>query len=110
MAEIYTGRAENVRTNRRGVEFDVVVDDGQGKEVFRRTQWISTGVLTSVEAVDAVKNVVERFTQEMWAHIEGGKEAINGKASLEAYRATCDHFVPRNARPNPTTGRGVEIQ
>ena len=68
LGETYTGQAENVQTNDRGITFTVVVKDGSGVEVLRRDQWVSTGVMTGTQAVDAVKNVVDRMTQEMWAH------------------------------------------
>lgn len=101
----YTGKAENVSTNDRGVTFTVVVTDCEAKEVLRRDQWVSTGVMTGQQAVDAVKNVVDKMTQEMWAHKEGAKEVLQSRSFLEAYSAKCSAFSDPQTRPNPQDAR-----
>lgn len=97
----YTGRAENVGTNERGVTFTVVVIDCEAKEVLRRDQFVSTGSMTGVVAVDAVKKQVELMTQEIWAHVEGAKEAISEKTEIEGYSAKCSSFVALDKRAKP---------
>ena len=82
----------------------VIVEDNDGKEVLRRKQWISTGVMTGLTAKEGVKRVVERMTMDMWAHLEGTKEAMTYKTEVEKYRATCDHFVETKDRPTPQGG------
>ena len=104
-AETYTGRAENVQATERGLSFTVVVVDGSGKEVLRRDQWVSTGVMEAQGAVNAVLNVVDRMTQDMWAHIEGAEEAVKSKTTIEAYRSTCSVFTDPTTRPNPQDTR-----
>lgn len=107
MSEKYTGKALNVKTNERGLEFDVVITKSNGEEVLRRKQWVSTGVMTAVQAKDAVLNVVERMTQDIWAHFEGAKEAILDKERIEAFKATCEVFVPTKDRVSPQSTRGT---
>jgi len=98
-AETYTGRAENIRTNERGIAFTVVVKNEQGTEVLRREQWVSSGVMEAIKLKDAIKNVVERMTQEMWAHKEEAEEFMkNHKAEIENYKASCSEFVPPELR------------
>lgn len=104
-AETYTGKAENVRQNERGIAFTVVVVDSQGKEVLRREQWVSTGVMTGLETISAIKNVVDRMTQEVYAHIEGAKQVLTKKTELEVYRASCNTYVPPELRPSPADTR-----
>ena len=93
-AETYTGRAENVETNDRGLAFTVVVEDSRRVEVLRRDQWISAGVFPPEEIKDEVKRVVKRMTQDTWAHIEGGKQALRDKTEIENYRVDVSSYVP----------------
>ena len=109
MAETYTGRAEKVTTNERGVTFEVVIENSQGKEIFRRSQWISTGVMTGVDAKEGIKRVVTRMTQALWAHLEGAKEAVTYKGEVEGFRSSCDSFIPTKERPNAQPGMGQQI-
>ena len=94
-AETYTGTAENIRENNRGVVFEVVVKNEAGEEVLRREQWVSTGVFTPVAVKEEIKKVVERMTQDMWAHKEGAEEFLKTyKTEIENYNITCSTFVP----------------
>jgi len=101
-AETYTGRAENVKTNDRGIEFVVVVENSKKEEVLRRGQWLSTGVYAPDKVKEAVKKVVEKMTIEIWAHIEGAKQAIVDKEEIENYRVECSTYVPTTERPSPS--------
>lgn len=104
-AETYTGRAEGIRATDRGISFTIVITDSKNAEVLRREQWVSTGIMTGEEASQAIKNVVDRFTQEIYAHIEGGKIVEQDKTILENYRSTCNTFIVPELRPNPQTIR-----
>ena len=106
----YTGKAESVKANDRGIGFTVVVKDDRGIEVLRREQWVSTGVMTGTQAVNAIKNQVDRMTQEMYAHIEGTKEALLKKVELEAYNTSCDRFILPENRPSPQDTRIAPIE
>lgn len=107
--ETYKGKAENVATNERGVEFDVVVRDSNNVEVLRRKQWISTGTYSPENIKEAIKIVVERMTQEIWAHIEGAKQAIIDKEEIEAYSVDCSTYVPPSERPGLGSLRSAEV-
>ena len=106
----YTGKAESVKANDRGIGFTVVVKNDRGIEVLRREQWVSTGVMTGTQAVDAIKNQVDRMTQEMYAHKEGAKEVLSKKAELEAYSTSCDRFIAPESRPSPQDTRIAPIE
>ena len=102
----YTGQAIDIRQNDRGIAFTVVVKDGDGKEVLRRDQWVSAGVMTAIGLKDAIKNVVERMTMDMYAHTEGSKEFMtNYKTEVESFTARCGTFVPTTDRPNSQDDR-----
>ena len=72
--ETYKGKVDNVTKDDRGIKFDVVIYDSQNKELERFAQFVSAGVMTAAELKNAVKNVVDRMTQEFWAHTEGAEE------------------------------------
>lgn len=98
---IYTGKAENIQKNDRGITFEVVVRDEQGKELFRREQFVSGGVFDVKGVTDAVKNVVERMTQEVWAHREVSDEVFKKhKAELESFSVVINSYVPVDSRPD----------
>jgi hypothetical protein len=100
--EKYTGRAEDIRQNERGIAFTVVIEDSQGKELLRRDQWVSAGVMQAIDLKGAIKNIVDRMTQEIWAHTENSEDFMtNYKTEVEVYRATCNSFVVPENRPNP---------
>ena len=45
--------------------------------------------------VQEIKKVVERMTQDMWAHKEGAEEFLKTyKTEIENYNITCSTFVP----------------
>ena len=104
-SDTYTGKAENIKVTNRGVEFVVVVKDETGTEVLRRDQFVSTGARTGAEAKTAILNVVERFTQDMYAHVEGAKEVMASVAELRAYQSSCNVFVETKDRPSTGTPR-----
>ena len=105
-AETYTGQAVDIRKNERGIAFTVVIKDEQGKEILRRDQWVSAGVMEAIDLKDAIKNVVERMTQEIYAHTEGSKEFMTKyKTEVENFTASCDTFVEPKNRPSPEDER-----
>jgi hypothetical protein len=98
----YTGKAINLRDNGRGVEFEVEIKDETGRIVFNRTQWVSTGVMTATDAKQSIKNVVERMTQDVHAHIEGTKEVLSSKSDIDSFEATCNIFIEPKDRAGAT--------
>jgi len=98
-AEEYTGKAENITATERGVSIEIVIVDSRGQEVYRRQTNISTGTKTPEETEDAIKNIVERTTQEVYAHIEGGKAVEANKTELEAFSYKCKVYVAPDLRP-----------
>ena len=102
----YTGQATNIRQNERGIAFTVVIRDGSNNEVLRRDQWVSASTYQPEKLSDAIKNVVDRMTQEMYAHTENSKDFIASyKTGVESYTARCGTFVPVDDRPNPQDNR-----
>jgi hypothetical protein len=97
----YIGRAEDLLKTDRGVEFTIVIENENGEEVFRRRQWVSTGIQDATHAKQHIKNVVKRLTEDMYSHIEGAKEIMDDpviKKEIEDYRAEVDTFVPKENR------------
>ena len=95
---MFTGKAENIQPIDRGIQFTVVVKDDNGKEVLRRMQWVSTGIWAADDIPDVIKNVVQRFTEDMWAHVKGAEVAITKKDEIEAHVASCDRFIDTRER------------
>ena len=97
----YTGNAINVKGTDRGAEYVLVVTDSRGTEVYRRDRFLSTGVRDGVDAVQSIKDDVLKVTQEMYAHIEGGKVVEENKAEVESYTATCGEYIATTERVSP---------
>lgn len=104
-AGTYTGKATNIKATDRGIEFTVVVKNELGVEVLSRKQFVSTGARTGEEAKTAILNVVERMTQDMYAHIEGAKVVMESLAELEEHQSTCNAYIETKDRPSTGTPR-----
>ena len=93
-AATYVGRAEKITATERGISFDmVVIDKDTDKEVLRRNVWIGTGNQSGEEAKAALTAYIDKITQEMYNHIEGGKVVVADKITLEAYRKEVNKYV-----------------
>jgi len=114
---IYTGKAENVKVETSkltkgssvetpmGIAFEVVVKNEKGEEIARIPQYVSAGVMIAEDVVKAVKNIVDRQIQEIYAHTQGATEVIKSKIAIEAYISSCDKFIESDLRPNPQSPR-----
>ena len=91
----FTGKLENLIATDRGIEFDIVVKDDKGVEIYRQGTMVGTGHQTVDEAVIQAKLEVLDRTQRIRNHVLNAEEIYkNKKVELESYQAKSTKYTP----------------
>jgi len=96
----YVGKVENLDFDEgRGVVFDIVVYNPEGKEVFRQGRGVSPGNRTAEELNQYIEDLRETITQNAYAFSEEGKKFVtNYKEDIEKSSSKCSKFIPSSER------------
>ncbi len=96
----YTGKAKNFRYDEREtltaltrVIFDIIIKNEAGKDVaIFKDKSVSAALRNKPDAVQAVKDTIALYTEDIYSIEEGNAEIMSKVVELEAYEASCDIF------------------